>query len=57
MYLNDFKNFIESEKKYSKHTVSAYVNDLDEFNNFLKLNSVQLNEKLNYSFIRQWIVE
>ena len=57
MYLNDFKNFIESEKKYSKHTVNAYVNDLDEFNNFLKLNSVQLNEKLNYSFIRQWIVE
>ena len=31
MYLNDFKNFIESEKKYSKHTVSAYVNDLEEF--------------------------
>ena len=47
MYLNDFKNFIESEKKYSKHTVNAYVNDLDEFNNLLKLNSVQLNEKLN----------
>jgi len=57
MYLNDFKNFIESEKKYSKHTVSAYVNDLEEFNKFLKINSVKLNEKLNYSFVRQWIVE
>lgn len=57
MYLSDFKNFIESEKKYSKHTVSAYVNDLEEFNKFLKINSVKLNEKLNYSFVRQWIVE
>ena len=57
MYLNDFKNFIESEKKYSKHTVSAYVNDLEEFNKFLNTNSVKLNEKLNYSFVRQWIVE
>jgi len=57
MYLNDFKNFIESEKKYSKHTVSAYVNDLEEFNKFLNINSVKLNEKLNYSFVRQWIVE
>ena len=57
MYLSDFKNFIESEKKYSKHTVSAYVNDLEEFNKFLNTNSVKLNEKLNYSFVRQWIVE
>ena len=57
MYLSDFKNFIESEKKYSKHTVSAYVNDLEEFNKFLNINSEKLNEKLNYSFVRQWIVE
>lgn len=57
MYLSDFKNFIESEKKYSKHTVSAYVNDLEEFNKFLNINRVKLNEKLNYSFVRQWIVE
>ena len=57
MYLSDFKNFIESEKKYSKHTVSAYINDLEEFNKFLDINMVKLNEKLNYSFVRQWIVE
>ena len=57
MYLSDFKNFIESEKKYSKHTVSAYVKDLEEFNKFLNINNVKLNEKLNYSFVRQWIVE
>lgn len=57
MYLSDFKNFIESEKKYSKHTVSAYINDLEEFNKFLNINRVKLNEKLNYSFVRQWIVE
>lgn len=57
MYLSNFKNFIESEKKYSKHTVSAYVNDLEEFNKFLNIHRVKLNEKLNYSFVRQWIVE
>jgi integrase/recombinase XerC len=57
MYLSDFKNFIESEKKYSKHTVSAYLNDLKEFDKFLNMHRVKLNEKLNYSFVRQWIVE
>ena len=57
MYLSDFKNFIESEKKYSKHTVSAYLNDLKEFDKFLNIHRVKLNEKLNYSFVRQWIVE
>ena len=36
MNLNDFKNFIELEKKYSKHTVNSYIIDLKEFNFFLK---------------------
>ena len=29
MNLNDFKNFIELEKKYSKHTVNSYISDLN----------------------------
>ena len=57
MSLNDFKNFIDLEKKYSKHTVNSYIIDLKEFNFFLKKNGSKLKENLNYSFVRKWIVE
>ena len=57
MNLNDFKNFIELEKKYSKHTVNSYISDLKEFIFFLKKNDSRLKENLNYSFVRKWIVE
>ncbi len=54
MNLNDFKNFIELEKKYSKHTVISYISDLKEFIFFLKKNDSRLKENLNYSFVRKW---
>ena len=57
MYLNYFKNFIELEKKYSKHTVTSYISDLKDFNFFLKSLGSELSEDLTYSFVRKWIVE
>lgn len=57
MYLNYFKNFIELEKKYSKHTVISYISDLKDFNFFLKSLGSELSEDLTYSFVRKWIVE
>ena len=57
MYLNEFKNFIELEKKYSKNTVVAYMKDLVEFQSFLKSFNVFLNDKLDYLYIRKWIIK
>ncbi|HCS21605.1 MAG TPA: integrase [Bacteroidetes bacterium] len=35
-FFSDFLNYLESEKKYSSHTLTAYRNDLHQFAEFLK---------------------
>jgi len=53
-----FKDYLEKEKNYSPHTVTAYCNDLLEFEKFNKANFEQENiDEVNYSQIRSWIVE
>lgn len=55
--LKAFQNYLELEKKYSLHTVNAYVNDLIFFQGFLKSNfDTEQFESVNYSMIRSWIV-
>ena len=52
-----FRDYLEFEKKYSPHTVNAYLNDILFFEVFNKENFEQENiEKVNYSQIRSWIV-
>jgi integrase/recombinase XerC len=55
--LKAFQEYLQLEKKYSLHTVTAYGNDLLFFQKFLKNNFDQeLLENVNYSMIRTWIV-
>ena len=55
--LKAFQDYLKLEKKYSIHTVNAYINDLLIFQEFLKTNFDQENlESVNYSMIRSWIV-
>ena len=52
-----FRDYLQLEKKYSPHTVNAYLNDISFFEIFNKENFEQENiEKVNYSQIRSWIV-
>jgi len=52
-----FREYLQLEKKYSAHTVNAYLNDILFFEVFNKENFEQENiEKVNYSQIRSWIV-
>ena len=52
-----FQNYLQFEKKYSPHTVNAYLNDLGFFEGFNKERFEQDSiEKVNYSQIRSWIV-
>jgi len=52
-----FKDYLQKEKNYSLHTVTAYTNDLSEFGFFLKQDFDQDSlEDVNYSQIRSWIV-
>ncbi|WP_411767710.1 tyrosine-type recombinase/integrase [Winogradskyella sp. A3E31] len=57
MSVEKFSDYLTLEKKYSKHTVTAYINDLDAFQLFL--NDVYEGDAIitaNYGQIRQWIV-
>ncbi|WP_396166120.1 tyrosine-type recombinase/integrase [Flavobacterium sp.] len=55
--LKAFQEYLQLEKNYSLHTVTAYGNDLLFFQEFLKNNFDQdLLENVNYSMIRSWIV-
>ena len=52
-----FRDYLQLEKKYSPHTVTAYLNDITVFEDFNKLNFEQVEiDKVNYSQIRSWIV-
>ena len=52
-----FRNYLQLEKKYSPHTVNAYLNDIVYFESFNKgcfdQDAVEL---VNYSQVRSWIV-
>ena len=52
-----FKDYLQLEKKYSPHTVNAYLNDITFFESFNKNQFHQENvDQVNYSQIRAWIV-
>jgi integrase/recombinase XerC len=52
-----FRDYLQMEKKYSSHTVNAYLNDLNSFRVFSELYLSQGNiEMANYGQIRSWIV-
>ena len=52
-----FRDYLQLEKKYSPHTVNAYLNDIHFFESFNKNQFDQENiDKANYNQIRTWIV-
>ncbi|MCC9018812.1 tyrosine-type recombinase/integrase [Flavobacterium lipolyticum] len=52
-----FRDYLELEKKYSVHTVTAYLNDVFSFKEFNGVNFEQEGiEGVNYGQIRSWIV-
>jgi integrase/recombinase XerC len=56
--VSDFLKYIEFEKRYSKHTLISYQNDLKQFSAFLE-SEFQINnpQEASYSIIRSWIVK
>ncbi len=57
MPLTSFIDYLELEKKYSKHTVLAYEKDIGEFSKFVKeeYGEIELID-IHYNQIRRWIV-
>jgi integrase/recombinase XerC len=54
----DFFKYIEYEKRYSKHTLISYQNDLSQFSTFIEEEfSLDNPENVTYGIIRSWIVK
>lgn len=57
MDFSAFEDYLKHEKKYSPHTLTAYIKDLKDFADFAKsefdLKSV---DRVEYSSIRSWVV-
>lgn len=57
MFFAEFKDYLLLEKKYAKHTVTAYLKDLENFSDFLNVEQDQTKvSEVSYSQIRSWIV-
>ncbi len=58
MYKEQFFRFLETEKRYSTHTLTAYQSDLEQFGSFLGdfHPDLQLHQ-VDYSTLRQWVAE
>lgn len=57
-YLTEFLAYLKFQKRYSRHTLVAYENDLTGFFNFLELQyaGIELPE-IKAIFIRSWLAE
>ena len=51
-----FFNYIEFEKRYSKHTLEAYKTDLEQLSDFLVKNESNDITRASHHDIRNWIV-
>ena len=56
MLFKNFQEYLCYEKKFSHNTIKAYIKDVKDFQNFLNENQTKISSEINYSFIRQWIV-
>ncbi len=55
--LRAFENWLKFEKRFSKHTVVSYLNDLNQFQIFISENYDHLEiEKVNTQVIKAWVV-
>ena len=56
MYLEEFIHYIQSEKRYSDHTITSYKVDLNQFFNFLTEEyNIDHPQNVNFKIVRNWI--
>ena len=55
MYKDQFLNYLQNERNFSKHTIKSYFNDLGQFFTFLKKDSI-LIKFVSSRDIRSWII-
>ena len=53
----EFQNYLEHEKRFSQHTVLAYMKDLEQFMDILALDNDQAVKEVNHQMMRSYLVE
>ncbi|MFN8254121.1 MAG: tyrosine-type recombinase/integrase [Bacteroidales bacterium] len=58
MHIELFLNYLRFEKRYSGHTIRAYIDDLNQFSNYLHDSEIAIAEPkdIEYFHIRSWII-
>ena len=56
MHVDNFIQYLQFEKRYSRHTVLAYQQDLSQFTEFAEIKSAQDWLEINHHIVRAWIV-
>ncbi|MEG1554845.1 MAG: tyrosine-type recombinase/integrase [Rikenellaceae bacterium] len=54
--LSKYISFLETEKQYSKLTISSYKRDISQFLTFIEISDFDL-EKVSYKDIRGWVMD
>ena len=54
--MQQFENYLASEKRFSEHTVISYNNDLRQFIDFAGISREDDIKEVNHQLIRAWIV-
>jgi len=56
MIRDDFYQYIQSEKRFSGHTLVAYHSDLDQFGKYMQLvYEISDDKMVTYSMVRSWL--
>lgn len=56
-YFQEFQRYLQSEKRYSAHTVDAYLSDVNEFSGFLTSEGITADLKeVSASDIKAWMM-
>jgi integrase/recombinase XerC len=56
MFLERFIQYLQFEKRFSSHTISAYKKDLQQFSEFIKLSDLNF-QSVRHPHVRSWMVE
>lgn len=54
---NAFLKYLQYEKRYSKHTITSYNNDLNQLDLFLKTHYPETSiQEVNHAILRDWVI-
>lgn len=56
LFLQNFETYLRTEKRFSEHTISAYLKDVSEFIVFAQLIKQDDFREVSYLSIRSWLV-